>query len=293
MVCPKCKNEYREGFTVCADCGVPLVEMEEQEDKQRVIYGTEEQMSHLKGFMEHNGIKGCELKLNKQVGFFELWVPVKDVEKAGKYVNAFMMHEQERMEEMQQNRQMKIMKTVAWDGSGEEAQEAPEEALEEEAFEEEAKEDKSIQFGGADKVKDYRSTGYIFTLVGLVGVVALGVAIALGYLRFNIQIGVMMALFAVFFLIGIRSFFDAKKLDKEVEQTDTLLETITDWCKENITREKIDSMVEVEVDSAEMLYFERANCIKSLINEQFMNLDQAFLERFIDEKVYGMLYDEE
>ena len=25
MFCPKCRAEYREGFTVCADCGVPLV----------------------------------------------------------------------------------------------------------------------------------------------------------------------------------------------------------------------------------------------------------------------------
>lgn len=26
MFCPKCRTEYREGFTECADCGVPLVE---------------------------------------------------------------------------------------------------------------------------------------------------------------------------------------------------------------------------------------------------------------------------
>lgn len=25
MFCPKCRTEYREGFTVCADCGQPLV----------------------------------------------------------------------------------------------------------------------------------------------------------------------------------------------------------------------------------------------------------------------------
>lgn len=26
MYCPKCKGEYREGFTQCADCQIPLVE---------------------------------------------------------------------------------------------------------------------------------------------------------------------------------------------------------------------------------------------------------------------------
>ena len=26
--CPKCKNEYREGFSVCADCGSVLVDEE-------------------------------------------------------------------------------------------------------------------------------------------------------------------------------------------------------------------------------------------------------------------------
>ena len=25
-ICPKCKAEYRDGFTVCADCGIPLEE---------------------------------------------------------------------------------------------------------------------------------------------------------------------------------------------------------------------------------------------------------------------------
>lgn len=26
MFCPKCKSEYREGFNICADCGIELIE---------------------------------------------------------------------------------------------------------------------------------------------------------------------------------------------------------------------------------------------------------------------------
>ncbi|RPJ60266.1 MAG: hypothetical protein EHM23_11015 [Acidobacteria bacterium] len=33
MICPNCKAEYREGYTVCSDCEVPLVERL-QEDEQ-------------------------------------------------------------------------------------------------------------------------------------------------------------------------------------------------------------------------------------------------------------------
>ncbi|HXK60997.1 MAG TPA: DUF2007 domain-containing protein [Acidobacteriota bacterium] len=31
MICPNCKAEYREGYTVCADCQVPLVESLQEE----------------------------------------------------------------------------------------------------------------------------------------------------------------------------------------------------------------------------------------------------------------------
>ena len=30
--CPKCKTEYRDGFTVCSDCGTPLVDRLEPEE---------------------------------------------------------------------------------------------------------------------------------------------------------------------------------------------------------------------------------------------------------------------
>lgn len=34
MICPNCKAEYRDGYTVCADCEVPLVERLEEEEQE-------------------------------------------------------------------------------------------------------------------------------------------------------------------------------------------------------------------------------------------------------------------
>jgi hypothetical protein len=39
MFCPKCKNEYREEFTHCADCGISLVnELPKEEPKNKLEY---------------------------------------------------------------------------------------------------------------------------------------------------------------------------------------------------------------------------------------------------------------
>ncbi len=39
MFCPKCRSEYREGFTTCSDCNVPLVaELPEETEPDFVDY---------------------------------------------------------------------------------------------------------------------------------------------------------------------------------------------------------------------------------------------------------------
>ena len=49
--CPKCKNEYREGITVCPDCGETLVSEEELTDWTSVLFGEQDEMEYLIVFL--------------------------------------------------------------------------------------------------------------------------------------------------------------------------------------------------------------------------------------------------
>jgi hypothetical protein len=37
MICPQCQSEYREGFTACSTCEIPLVLSPENSDDERHI----------------------------------------------------------------------------------------------------------------------------------------------------------------------------------------------------------------------------------------------------------------
>ncbi|MCR5325041.1 MAG: hypothetical protein K6E85_17425 [Lachnospiraceae bacterium] len=61
--CPKCKNEYQEGFTVCADCGSALVdELPAEDDRIAVAFIEEEELAgKLAEYLNYNAIDSvCE-----------------------------------------------------------------------------------------------------------------------------------------------------------------------------------------------------------------------------------------
>ena len=37
MICPQCQGEYREGFTTCSTCEIPLVPSPENSDDERHV----------------------------------------------------------------------------------------------------------------------------------------------------------------------------------------------------------------------------------------------------------------
>ena len=192
-----------------------------------------------------------------------------------------------------------------WDaeGTANEAEENGEESegsAAENRKEEAAQSGKSGKSGGlyqdsSERASENKSSAWILLILGILGliVVVLGVTEVLPIHMGNSYLfyGVMGAIFILFVVSGIVSMKNAKFFEKKAESENSLRTTLIEWCKENLDAAEIDGKIGAQGVSDEVLYFRRFSYIKEKMNHQFMNLDQGFLDRFIDDYVYDSVFE--
>lgn len=233
--CPKCKTEYREGFTVCADCGSELVSELPVEEQNTSFWGVEPE----------------EQSAEEQV-----------------------------RESMQDSEQAADLLEMAKEVQ---AQQGPRYAA-------------GMYQDSSERASDNRSSGWMLLIFGIVGlaVVILGVlgVLPVGFGNKYLYCGVMGAVFILFVVAGVVSMKNAKFFDKKAESENSLKSTLLEWCRDNLDASEIDSKVGGS-DGSEVQYFKRMSYIKAKLNHQFVNLDQGFLDRLLDDSIYDMVFGDE
>ncbi len=220
--CPVCKNEYREGIKLCAECKVELVERLEDEKKSD--------------------------ELSEQ-------------EKIAR-VRAMLAEEQ---------------------GGQDEEDEIPEKVPVYHAYQ-----------NSASKAEDNRTSAYTLLFVVIVGfILVLLIFVGVIPLYQNatttkyLMCGVMGAMFILFIVFGSVSMRNSKILFIKAKSEDSLLSELTKWCERNLNAEQIDAGLFDDTTgqtiAEEQKYFKRSDRMKTIISDNFMNLDEAFLEHFVDE----------
>lgn len=273
--CPVCKNEYREGITECSECKVPLVDNLEDCKLVKILYGTREGLEELKEYLEYNAVKPVQIDFDKEEGTEALFVSEKDKLRSIKLISTLM--KQKQLEQLESNKEMEFTDVKPQDTS--------------------AMLGFSDYTSNAKKAEDNKSAAYALLGVGVLGIVFVILGF-LGVLPFQpgnryLLYGVLGAMFALFFVMGCISLKNAKGFEKKAITENTLTDTIKEWCVANLTKDVIDSSFQTAGKSEEELYFYRASFMKKRLNTQFMNLDQAFIESFIDDVLYDLVFGEE
>lgn len=150
----------------------------------------------------------------------------------------------------------------------------------------------------AKKAEENRSSAFVLLLVGGIGfaVVMLVfmqvIPVALSTMSRYMTCGVMGVLFILFIVMGLFSIKSYKILVLKAESESNLTCEIKKWCEKSLTAELIDEGLFTEEDNAgeEISYFKRTEKMKQMISHQFMNLDESFLDSFVDD-YYPIIFE--
>lgn len=151
----------------------------------------------------------------------------------------------------------------------------------------------------AAKAEDNKSSAYILLFMGIAGFLCIFlVFIGVIPLYQNesttkyLVCGVMGAMFVLFIVFGVVSMRNSRILLVKAKSEDSLLSELTKWCENNLSSGLVDEGLVEDETGDEQKYFLRTDKMKTIINNKFMNLDQAFLEHFVDE-YYQRLFEDE
>jgi hypothetical protein len=94
--------------------------------------------------------------------------------------------------------------------------------------------------------------------------------------------------------MGLISMKNSRVLAVRAGKENNLTKEIRNWCLNTMTADALDETIftvdEVAELSDEIKYFRRIEKIQELLNNQFVNLDESYMDRLIDE-IYPEIFE--
>lgn len=268
--CPECKTEYVDGVQFCTDCHCELIEQLVTPDDASVIFGEKEFIEDINSFLEYNNLPAGEIRASEEDDTYELFIKNKNLNDAKKIIRIYLQEKANEESEQDENSEKPKVKYV------------------------------KVYQDKTERAAEVKSSAYTLTVVGAIGIVFVAlmelniIDLPLSIFSKHMTSIVMGFLFFVFIFMGIHSFLSLKKIVKEGDKESNLTGEMKKWCEINLKASNIDGIVfenETEYQD-EIKYFMRTEEIKKQISNHFLNLEEGFLDKFIEE-TYMELYKDE
>ena len=245
--CPKCKNEYRAGITVCPDCNEELMaELTEAVTLEFVpLFQTTDETLKIKlvKYLMH-----CGHKVQEQVAEAE-------TEEGLQTVFGIFVPKDDYAEAIQE------IRTVI------------------------APEPSTLYVDAKVRYEEYKSSGIMFLGFAVLFLI-FGVLNVTGVISFMSSAVSLIAIFAItvgFAYLGITSLMKVSTLKEEASTEEKITDTIMDFLKESFTKEKLLATVKDDDVSGELLYFQLMELMKEKTSERFPDADENYLDSLLEE----------
>lgn len=262
--CPKCKNEYRAGVSICPDCNEELLEeLTEAIELEFVpLFQTadEELKTKLVKYLIH-----CGHKVQEESSMV-------DTEEGPQNVHAIFVPKDDFNEAMKE-----IRTVITYDAK----QEAGEEDLKPRRR---APEPSTLYVDAKARYQEYKSSGImflvfavlflIFGILNIAGVISIMASTASLIVVFGAAIG--------FAYVGITSLMKVSSLKEEASSEEQTTDTIMDYLKENFSKDALLKTVDAETEG-ELLYFQLMETMKEAVSKEFPDKDENYLDALLEE----------
>ena len=259
--CPKCKTEYRDGFTICADCKIPLVSSLEKADIKEISessYSVDEEVFGDSALSEAVSVSEKDFSNLKLVSD-------EDEEET-----LDLTPEDEPTEEEAEKIKAEAVRRIAYKPSKE-------------------------YVSKDEKASELLSSGFMLTILGILGVTFI-VLLMLGVFPFKVRglvsyiiDGILALFFASFIYFGINSFFRYSKVKKEASAESEENKEFEEWFRNKFTKEFVDSDLAITEDEHNNYLLRNAK-IRYFIAQEYPDMDEDYLDSFID-KVYEEIFE--
>ena len=307
MWCPKCKTEYRDGITECADCGTKLVERDELSDNVNVCeINDEASADEILEYLQYSGVKTAAKEESDDKIGFKITVSKEEEKQAEKLFQGYLTAKEEDSE----NRSEQEAKTG--DTEDEELVEK-DDAMEEDSEVDDAKEDienmdddddnllvsdkimedtsellltsdKKEYVKKADEYRDMKYSGITFIVFGIIGLIYLALCKleVLPITYNNVIFVIIVILFVIFVISGIVSIHKAGKIKLLISEEEAKTKEIKEWLDQNLTQDMIDGWLDSQVTDMENDLILTAR-IKKMLEKEFDDQSEEYIEMIADE----------
>jgi hypothetical protein len=301
--CPKCKQEYVEGMVTCADCKTDLVENLTEDAERMTFLETEKEVFAKKfsEFLEYSKVSNVEYYYEETLATWVIVIDAKDKKQVDKLYKAFYSVEADSVLSFKDNTSTEFpafhtpQHETATEDTTEEAEDYQEIPEYHSMFEDEELQDYLNSKNPKPKVsasyvkkeeqyKDLKSSADTFLIVSLLGIVVLLLNIfgVLNFFAGTISYVVMSGLFIAFLVIAFTTYKKAKEVKAQIADENNTTKAIKEWLSSNVTMEYLDSLV-IQNESKEIQFFHKIEKIKELVESNFGELDDSYLDQLAEE----------